>query len=407
MQKRFSYSLIHILILSVIFLITGGLIFLIVSTQMKKLVLEEARSRAQIILDHNIAIHSYFTNQLKPEVFALLDNQVDSSYFNPVWMSSTHAVLEIQEYFVQLGNRCYTYKEGAIDARNPLNEADSLERDFLLRAREDSTLQYTSGVLRFNDHRHFYLIRRGELMEQSCLRCHDQPAQAPQAMRAIYGDQRGFQRKANQLVSVVSVQIPFGTELLSLQTGQLHISFYLILAMLMIFIVEFIFYRRFFLQPVERLKNEALNIITDESRLGQSIELPSSSELAELTEAFNELSANLQKSRNKLEQRVTERTADLRNTNRQLQKEIDQRKEAEEAREKLIAELQKSLQQVKTLSGLIPICASCKKIRDDSGYWDQVESYITKHADVSFTHGLCPDCMKKLYPGFKDESEKG
>jgi PleD family two-component response regulator len=61
-------------------------------------------------------------------------------------------------------------------------------------------------------------------------------------------------------------------------------------------------------------------------------------------------------------------------------------------------ELQKALAEIKTLSGLLPICASCKKIRDDQGYWTQLESYISKHSGAEFTHGCCPDCMKKLYP---------
>ena len=63
-----------------------------------------------------------------------------------------------------------------------------------------------------------------------------------------------------------------------------------------------------------------------------------------------------------------------------------------------IAELQDALAHVKTLKGLLPICASCKKIRNDKGYWDQIESYISKHSDASFTHGICPDCAKKLFP---------
>ncbi len=59
--------------------------------------------------------------------------------------------------------------------------------------------------------------------------------------------------------------------------------------------------------------------------------------------------------------------------------------------------LQDAMSQVKTLSGLIPICASCKKIRDDKGYWNQVEVYIQQHSGAEFSHGFCPDCMKKLY----------
>jgi CheY-like chemotaxis protein len=72
----------------------------------------------------------------------------------------------------------------------------------------------------------------------------------------------------------------------------------------------------------------------------------------------------------------------------------------EKEREELINELQAALAKVKTLSGLLPICASCKKIRDDAGYWQQVEVYIRDHADVEFSHGLCPDCAKRLYPDF-------
>jgi hypothetical protein len=53
---------------------------------------------------------------------------------------------------------------------------------------------------------------------------------------------------------------------------------------------------------------------------------------------------------------------------------------------------------VATLSGFLPICAACKKIRDDKGYWNQVEAYLTKHSDVQFSHGICPDCARKLYP---------
>jgi hypothetical protein len=64
----------------------------------------------------------------------------------------------------------------------------------------------------------------------------------------------------------------------------------------------------------------------------------------------------------------------------------------------LIHDLQDALANVKSLSGLLPICASCKKIRDDKGYWSQVESYIQSHSDATFTHGICPDCIKKFYP---------
>lgn len=77
---------------------------------------------------------------------------------------------------------------------------------------------------------------------------------------------------------------------------------------------------------------------------------------------------------------------------------INERKLAEEERERLILELQEALAKVKTLSGLLPICAECKKIRDDNGYWNQIEEFIRTHSDAEFTHSVCPDCMKHLYP---------
>jgi transcriptional regulator with PAS, ATPase and Fis domain len=78
----------------------------------------------------------------------------------------------------------------------------------------------------------------------------------------------------------------------------------------------------------------------------------------------------------------------------------EERKKAEEERERLITELQDALADVKLLSGLVPICANCKKIRDDQGYWTQIESYIQDRSDAKFSHSICPDCAKKLYPDY-------
>ena len=74
-------------------------------------------------------------------------------------------------------------------------------------------------------------------------------------------------------------------------------------------------------------------------------------------------------------------------------------------RERLIVELRKALAAVKTLAGLIPICASCKKIRTDEGYWEAIEVYIRGHSEADFTHSICPDCIQKLY-GDVFESEE-
>jgi PAS domain S-box-containing protein len=91
-------------------------------------------------------------------------------------------------------------------------------------------------------------------------------------------------------------------------------------------------------------------------------------------------------------------------------RDATQRKQNEADREQLILAYEDALANIKTLKGLMPICASCKKIRDDKGYWNHIESYLREHADAEFSHGICPDCAQKLYPGYyskddaKDES---
>ena len=102
-----------------------------------------------------------------------------------------------------------------------------------------------------------------------------------------------------------------------------------------------------------------------------------------------------QKSRDN--KRLVANNTEIFTAHQQLKHEIDERIIVEKERETLIVELKDSLTRIKTLSGLIPICANCKKIRNDDGYYEQVEKYIMDHSDAVFSHGICPDCMKKLY----------
>jgi PAS domain S-box-containing protein len=81
-------------------------------------------------------------------------------------------------------------------------------------------------------------------------------------------------------------------------------------------------------------------------------------------------------------------------------KNITKRKLAEIALEKERDNLLQALKEIKTLAGLLPICSSCKKIRDDKGYWNQIESYISEHSKAEFSHGICPECARRLYPDF-------
>lgn len=115
-------------------------------------------------------------------------------------------------------------------------------------------------------------------------------------------------------------------------------------------------------------------------------------EIGSLATTFNEMAETIAEHTETLEERVAERTSELSEANR---KNLE-----------VIEELKQALQEVKTLKGMLPICASCKKIRNDEGYWTQIEAFILCHTEAELSHGMCPDCAERLYPEyFKDEEE--
>jgi hypothetical protein len=99
-----------------------------------------------------------------------------------------------------------------------------------------------------------------------------------------------------------------------------------------------------------------------------------------------------------LQEKVAQRTEELRTINTELLTEIEHRKKIEKEKEILITKLRQALAEVKILSGLLPICSYCKNVRNDSGYWQEIETYIQEHSTAQFSHGICTDCMKKHFP---------
>lgn len=97
---------------------------------------------------------------------------------------------------------------------------------------------------------------------------------------------------------------------------------------------------------------------------------------------------------------------EIQKAHEEIKIEIEERKLAQIDKDTLIIELKDALNKVKTLSGLLPICASCKNIRDDKGYWNKIESYIRTHSEAEFTHSICPECSEKLYPQYRKDNNK-
>ena len=137
---------------------------------------------------------------------------------------------------------------------------------------------------------------------------------------------------------------------------------------------------------------------TEVRHLGNELRL-TREEYEEATSKYLDIYCNL-------EGKISERTRELDAANGKLLGEIEERKRTEAEKEQLIAQLQKAVQEVKVLSGFLPICAACKKIRDDTGYWRQIEEYISRHSNALFSHGICPDCSQSLYPEFHQEMQR-
>ncbi|WP_026841755.1 Tll0287-like domain-containing protein [Citrifermentans bremense] len=385
-----------------LFLMVSAAIILTVNYQQRAQALVEAQEKARLILDRNLAIHSYFSNQLKPQLFHLTDKYRPKEYFDPVWMSSTYAVREIDLYNKAFSKSDIYYKECAINARSPRNEADPVERAFLEEIRKDAGLSVKSFVRQIDGKPFFVVMRRGESMEKSCLLCHSTAAAAPADMVARYGPERSFSRQDGELVSAISIRIP----LQEAYANANKLSFELCLLLLAILGVssaaQFLAMNRMLLNPLTDLRDRTDAILRDESKLGQDIpQLSRAEELKELTATFNDLSRHLRREKDRLVEQVRERTAELESANKALEEDVRVREQIQLELAAKVAQLQEALAKVRTLEGILPICSYCKKIRTDEESWQQLEHYIIEHSDAHFSHGICPSCFKEVKEGFK------
>jgi PAS domain S-box-containing protein len=246
-------------------------------------------------------------------------------------MSSTYAVREIQEYFQSLSPTDYYYKECAINARSPENEADAYESAFIAEMNADPELVSRSGIRVIDGQPFFVTLRRGEVMEETCLRCHSTPDVAPDGLVNEYGPVRSFDRELGEVASAISIRTPLSAAYAEVNRFSWRLSGVLLILLFSLFGVQFWLYRRLLFIPLIRIHDKALQISRKEEHLGEEIPLPVGRELSELTAAFNAMSIGLRRNRDQLEERVVERTAELERLNTQLQQDIAERERAEEA----------------------------------------------------------------------------
>ncbi|MBU1056631.1 MAG: HAMP domain-containing protein [Proteobacteria bacterium] len=160
-----------------------------------------------------------------------------------------------------------------------------------------------------------------------------------------------------------------------------HQFLFISLSLLIVVIIgTLIFFDRLLFQPIQTLIRFTKNF--SQGNTDERITTMHKGEIGSLSTAFNEMAENLQE--------ITVSRDDL-------EAEIEQRKLTENEKEKVIEELTTALDEIKVLKGIVPICSGCKKIRDDKGYWNLLESYIEKNSEASFSHGMCPECMERYY----------
>ncbi len=333
-KKRFAHieiGLLLNLVVVAVFIVVAAIVVTLVNHQVRQQALTEATSKARILLDRNLATHTYFSHDLKPSLFEWTEPFRADDYFDPTWMSSTYAVREIDEYFHSLNPADYYYKECAINARSPENEADAYERAFIEELNENPDLTERSLIRTLDGKPYFVTLRRGEVMEESCLRCHSTPGQAPGGLIDHYGSERSFYREVGDVVSAISIRVPLSAAYAEANRLSWQLSGSLLLLFACIFVFQWLLNQRLLFGPLSRIRDKALQISTGDEHLGEKIPLPFGRELSELTTAFNTMSVSLRRSRDHLEERVKRRTAELMAANEQLEDEIAERARVEQA----------------------------------------------------------------------------
>jgi signal transduction histidine kinase/ActR/RegA family two-component response regulator len=314
--------------LAAAYLVAATAIVVLVNVRDRRLALDEARRDAHLLLERNLAIHRFLSRELRPSVFAAMP-EPDASPFDERWMSSTYAVRRIDAFAHEDGTatRDFYYKESAINARSPGNEADAFEREFIEDARRDPSLEVRVTERVIAGRAYLEVLHRGDTMEASCLRCHSDPAAAPPGLVERYGNVRSFGRPVGQLVSAVAVRVPLDRAYAAANAFSLRLSLALVGVLAALYAVQLLFQSRLVFAPIARLRAEAARL-SGRPQAFAALELPPHPELRDLTAAFNRMGAAVARHREELERTVEERTEALVAASRELERTTREREHA-------------------------------------------------------------------------------
>jgi len=468
--------------------------------------------QADMALQFNLSIREYVRNEIRPIMY----QYVGEEEFVPETMSTSfvaHSIFEnTRRHFPD-----FILKFSSDNPRNPANQAGPEELKVIQYFNDNPDEKLWEGNITINKAAYFAKFK-ARRMEESCLRCHGDPADAPESLVKRYGPTAGFYRPLGEVIALDAVAIPINKIQEHLWT-ELHKNFTAIgISVVVLLITMFMVVRLIITNRLSKITKHFSDAASQTNYVPiDSIRVRGRDEISDLTDSFNRLAGKMAKYHQSLEKEIQERVKanklleeeiaerkkveeDLRHSQATLEnvfrntnplcitninhevllandayyalyprpkdqegrikcyesrpgslcktdlcplkqiiqgkeeitvdatklvghqereflitaqpfrdadgkligivesfQDITERKVLEKEKEELIEKLQESLKKVKLLSGFLPICASCKKIRDDKGYWNQIETYIRAHSEAEFSHGICPDCYKKLY----------
>ena len=299
--------------------ITGFSVFMYKNTTDKAI--RHAQEKAEIVLAEIEAVQDYFKEVVRPRMY----NLIPADDFMVEMMSTSYVAREVTKRFNKIAPEYY-FKQAAINPRNLLNQADSLETRIIKQFNQNPQMQEWRGTVDKNGKKYYYFMRPF-VMEELCLRCHGDPKDAPKYIVDAYGSENGFGIKLGEIPGAKAIGIPVEAAFISARKDFWNVMLFGLPLMLVLFSLVLLMFRKTVIGNLKKITETFTDIANDSDKLGRQIEVKSGGEIGALVEAFNRMSfqlltrtQELQEAKENLEDEVAQRTAELQQANEALEK---------------------------------------------------------------------------------------